>query len=293
MSEKKQVVIVSGLAGSGKTAAIHALEDLGYYCIDNLPAVLLPAFVEPQTLHAIKSSYIALALDSRDPAVPLQFSRVLPQLKALCDVQVLYLEAAKEVILKRFRETRRHHPIHGYDPHVSLQEAIHWDEVTLEPMKNLADRTLDTSFLRSQNLKDFIHKYFAPSELRTHVLLNLVSFGFKHGVPYDVDTLLDVRCFRNPHYEKDLKPFTGLEKAVKDFVFADPHVPTFIEKIKDMVDFLYPLYRQEGKRYFSLGIGCTGGQHRSVAIVEELARLFRQTYPLITVDHRHIHHASP
>lgn len=286
--DKKHIIIVSGLAGSGKTVAIHALEDLGYYCIDNLPAVLLKSFADSIEQNNLKATHIALALDSRDQDIPITFESIYPGLIQSCNLQILYIKASDEVILKRFRETRRQHPLSIHSPLLNLQEMIKLDEKMLEPIKDLAHRTLDTSNMPTQYLKRFIHKHFSISDSNSHLLLNFVSFGFKHGTPSDLDTLFDVRCFKNPHYEPHLRELTGLTQHVKDYVFADPNINLFINKIVDLINFFYPLYLEEGKHYFSVGIGCTGGKHRSVAIAEELVKIFRNTYPLVTIEHRHI-----
>ncbi|KAB8031770.1 RNase adapter RapZ [Fluviispira multicolorata] len=284
---KKKLVIVTGLAGSGKTIAIHALEDLGYYCIDNLPSVLLKSFTDSIKSEKIKYPHIALALDSRDKDIPNTFQENYEVLSELCHLQILYLKASDDVVIKRFRETRRQHPLNTNEPRLSLIEAINLDIVTLEPIKNLANRILDTSNMSTQNLKRFLHNHFALSDLKKHLLLNIVSFGFKYNSPNDLDTIFDVRCFKNPHYESHLRELTGLDPSVKNYVFSDNRVQPFIDKVVDLIQFLYPLYLDEGKHYFSIGIGCTGGKHRSVAISEELARIFRETLPFVNVEHRH------
>jgi UPF0042 nucleotide-binding protein len=286
--QKKSLVIVSGLAGSGKTIVIHALEDLGYYCIDNLPAVLLKTFTSEEVLTNIHPEYIALALDSRDFNTPKTFQSIYLDLKEFYNIKIIYLTSSEEVIAKRFRETRRQHPLSAKDSSLNLLKAIKLDEKTLKPIKKLAQSILDTSELSVQSLKRFIYNNFAPSEKSKHILLNLVSFGFKHGIPADIDSMFDVRCFKNPYYETSLRHSTGKEIVVKDYVFSDKNVPIFIDKVVSLVKFFYPLYQEEGKRYFAIGIGCTGGKHRSVAIAEELAKIFRSLYPFVSVDHRHL-----
>jgi UPF0042 nucleotide-binding protein len=287
-NSKKTLVIVSGLAGSGKTIVVHALEDLGYYCIDNLPAILLKTFTHKEVLTHVHAEHIALALDSRDFETPKTFQSIYFNLQEFYDIKILYLTSSEEVISKRFRETRRQHPLTAKDPSLNLHKAIKLDEKTLTPLKKLAHRILDTSDLSVQSLKRFIYHNYAPSEKSKHILLNLVSFGFKHGVPADIDSMFDVRCFKNPYYEETLRNSTGKELTVKNYVFSDKNVPIFIHKVKNIVEFFYPLYQEEGKRYFALGIGCTGGKHRSVAIAEELAKIFRDLYPFVSVDHRHL-----
>jgi UPF0042 nucleotide-binding protein len=288
-TNKKTLLIVSGLAGSGKTIVIHALEDLGYYCIDNLPAILLKSFKEEEVRKQINAEFIALALDSRDTETPKAFQSVYFELKSFYEIKVLYLTSSEEIIARRFRETRRQHPLTSKKTlSLNLHQAIKLDEKTLSPLKKLAERSLDTSEMSVQNLKRFVYHNYAPSEKSTHVLLNFISFGFKHGVPLDIDTIFDVRCFKNPYYEQTLRHHTGKEAAVREYVFSDQNVALFINKVVDMIKFFYPLYQNEGKRYFAIGIGCTGGKHRSVAITEELAKIFIGLYPLVSVDHRHI-----
>lgn len=282
-------MIVSGLAGSGKTVAIHALEDLGYYCIDNLPAVLLESFTQKDVLSHIKASHIALALDSRDRETPRTFQAIYEKLSEVFVIKIFYLQASREMILKRFRETRRLHPLifQSKSP-LNLQEAIELDEKTLAPIKQLANRVLDTSEMLAHSLKGFVYHEFAPSDKSTHVLVNFVSFGFKYGIPSDLDTVFDVRCFKNPHYDPKLRALTGLTQEVRESVLSDPNVEIFITKVTELIQFFYPLYQKEGKRYFAIGIGCTGGKHRSIVIVEELAKIFRKHLPLVGIDHRHI-----
>lgn len=287
-SLKKNVIIISGLAGSGKTIAIHALEDLGYYCIDNLPAVLLPSFAESIVANTLKASHIALALDSRDSENPATFEKIYALLISSSNLTVLFFKASNDVIMRRFRETRRQHPLSKSHPLLNLHDVIVLDEKTLEPIMKLANRTIDTTHLSSQNLKKFVYKQFSISGNEGHLLLNFVSFGFKHGTPSDLDTYFDVRCFKNPHYDPDIKQLTGLTQEIKNYVFSDPHVSLFISKTIDLINFLYPLYLEEGKHYFSIGIGCTGGKHRSVVIAEELAATFKKQLPLVTIEHRNI-----
>lgn len=285
---KKNVIIISGLAGSGKTLAIHALEDLGYYCIDNLPAVLLPSFADSIVANTLTATHIALALDSRDTDNPQTFAKIYSLLLDSCELTVLFFKATNDVIMRRFRETRRQHPLSKAHPLLNLHDVIVLDEQTLEPIVKLANRTIDTTHLSSQNLKKFIYKQFSITENQGQLLLNIVSFGFKHGTPSDLDTYFDVRCFKNPHYNQDIKHLTGLTPEIREYVFSDPNVSLFITKVTDLINFFYPLYLDEGKHYFSIGIGCTGGKHRSVAIAEELAAIFKSQYPLVTVEHRNI-----
>ncbi|MBX9703448.1 MAG: RNase adapter RapZ [Silvanigrellaceae bacterium] len=291
---EKKLVVISGLAGSGKTIAIHALEDLGYHCIDNLPSQLLNSFTSALENGEFTYNYIGLALDSRDRDAPLKFCELYARISKYCTVFVLYLEARLDIVLRRFQETRRVHPMslavieHTETTPLTLKNAVKLDEKTLEPIKKISSHILDTSEMTSNYLRQYVRNYFAPSSSSTHVFVNIVSFGFKYGTPPDLDTLFDVRCFKNPHYIETLRPLTGLNLEVKEFVFADPKVQPFIEKIIDFIKYMYPLYRSEGKRYFSVGIGCTGGKHRSVAIAEAISKNLKLEFPLISNEHRHL-----
>jgi UPF0042 nucleotide-binding protein len=288
---EKRLVVVTGLAGSGKTVAIRALEDLGYYTVDNLPSTLIAPFVEALRTGALASPEVALALDSRDSESPRELIRLLPDLQTVRGVEILFVEAQESVVLRRFRETRRTHPLTRSPGSegllLPLGDAIRLDTALLASLRPLATRIIDTTQMSAEYLRKLIRHDYAPTAADSEVLFNVISFGFKYGVPGDVDTVFDVRCFSNPHYIENLRPLTGLSPQVYDFVFADPNVTMFVEKVTDLLVQLHPLYRAEGKRYFGIGIGCTGGKHRSVAIAEELSARLRPHVPLVSVEHRH------
>jgi UPF0042 nucleotide-binding protein len=298
------LVIVTGLAGAGKTVAIRALEDLGFHCIDNLPSLMLEDLVTSIISGHLKYRSIALALDTRDPLIVPTLLAQSEALRQFFAFEVLFVEADEHTVLKRFRETRRRHPLAAQAEHLetdtpgterlsesrqplTLRAAIQLDIETLRPVREMADRIINTSEMTADFLRKLIRSTYATQSEYQEVHINIVSFGFKHGVPQDLDSLLDVRCFRNPHYEDDLRPRTGLDRSVRDFVFSDPKTSEFVTRVKDLMTFLYPLYRAEGKKYFGLGIGCTGGKHRSVAIAEELHRVLGTLLPRVSVEHRH------
>ena len=297
----KKLVIVSGLAGAGKTVVIRALEDAGYFCVDNLPSSLVQNFVGLLRHNRIQAPHLALALDSRDLNSPAELEKQMTQLRNYCDCTLIFLESRTEVLLKRFRETRRLHPLshhhnfqgdrdHSWDhvsDHLNLADAIKLDEAVLTNIRALADQVINTSETSSQYLRQMILRHYSTEKLSNSVFVTLASFGFKYGAPQDLDTIFDVRCFANPHYQEELRPLTGLNQSVKDYVFSDENVLKFIEKSEDFLRFMYPLYISEGKRYFIVGIGCTGGKHRSVAIVEELAKRLKPEIPYLSVEHRH------
>jgi len=288
LSQKKHLVIISGLAGSGKTFASNTLEDLGYYCIDNIPPTLLKVFTSEEVIQSIQADHIALELDSRDSKTPQTLEEVFHCLSKICETQILYLEASTEVLVHRFRETRRHHPLIASGKKSNLSEAITHDIETLSPIKQLATHVLDTSNLAPKELRRFILKNFSYKNHEHGLRLNFISFGFKHGIPNDLDTLFDVRCFKNPYYEKHLKSYTGLDQAVKTYVFTDENIKEFLKKVTDYIAFMYPCYLNEGKHFFNVALGCTGGKHRSVALVEELYKHFKSHLPFVTIEHRNI-----
>ena len=270
--------------------AIRALEDLGYYCVDNLPSPLIAPFVDSLRNGTLGAPEVALALDSRDPQSPREFIRLLGELKSVREVEILFLDAQESVVLKRFRETRRTHPLsRSVDSRypLGLGDAIRLDASMLASLRPLATRIIDTTQMSAEYLRKLIRHDYAPKAADSEVLFNVISFGFKYGMPGDVDTVFDVRCFSNPHYVDALRPLTGLDPSVYDFVFSDPNVTVFVEKVTALLVMLHPLYKAEGKRYFGVGIGCTGGKHRSVAIAEEVSSRLRPHVPLVSVEHRH------
>lgn len=287
-----RIIIVSGLAGSGKTVAIRALEDLGYQCIDNLPAALLDSFVASVTKKKLKEQNIALALDSREPEAPKILTSYISQLKKHAQVDILFFEASTSVLLRRFKETRRAHPLtlHKNEKNKAenLIEAIKKDSQFLKPLRKYANKIIDTSSMASPYLRELIRNTYSAENKSSNLQLTLISFGFKHGAPESLDMILDVRCFSNPYYVPSLRKLTGLQPKVRKHVFADKGVAPFLKKVTDLLLFLYPLYVKEGKHYFAIGIGCTGGKHRSVAIVEELCKRLRKKIPIVKIEHRHI-----
>jgi UPF0042 nucleotide-binding protein len=292
-NNQSKIIIVSGMAGSGKSVALRALEDLGFHCVDNLPALLLSGFIDAYTEHRFHAPLVALALDARDRTMPTELLACWQKLNSASAVELIFLEANDDVLLNRFRETRRLHPLSkdaqgpAQKKTQSLADAITLDAEILRPVRSLATRVIDTTKISTQMLRQMILHDYAPTAEHLEMAVQLVSFGFKHGTPADLDTLFDVRCFPNPHYSDELRPLTGLSDEVAQFVLNDSRVTEFIEKTQDLLVFLLPLYRSEGKRYFSVGIGCTGGKHRSVAIVEALGKRLRPITPKIKIEHRH------
>ncbi len=278
-----QIVIVSGLSGSGKSTAIRVLEDLGYFCIDNLPVVLTPKFVELCQNSEEDVTRIALGIDLRERAFLTDFSSVVDGLRAAGHaVEILYLDAADDVLVRRFSETRRPHPsAEG----TNVADGIRRERDGLAELKARADRIIDTSAYTVHQLRDELRGFVRGASARDGVMqVFLVSFGYKYGMPSDTDMVLDVRFLPNPYFVQDLRPFDGRNPDVARYVLDRPETQTFMTHAMALLDFALPLYVGEGKHYLTLGVGCTGGRHRSVALVEEFARRLGDRYPV-----RHSH----
>ena len=279
------VVIVTGLSGSGKSTAIRVLEDLGFYCIDNLPVVLTPKFIELCQNSEEEISRVALGIDLRERAFLADYPAVIDEIRrAGHRVEILYLDAADDVLVRRFSETRRPHP-QALDADVT--SGIRRERDKLAGLKGMADRIIDTSAYTVHELRDELRGLLGgttASEGRMRVFL--VSFGYKYGIPSNTDVVLDVRFLPNPFFVEELRPLDGTEAAVARYVLDRPETREFLERTVAWLDFALPLYEREGKRYLTVGLGCTGGRHRSVALVAELERrLARHGYP-VQVRHR-------
>jgi UPF0042 nucleotide-binding protein len=282
------LILVTGISGAGKSTAMHLLSDSGYYVVDNLPVPLLRNFLSFSQGAGARFRKTALLVD-----VDSQESQqlLMPLLSArLPNVQLIFLDANTPAVVRRYSETRRPHP--GFDPALdtSLAEAIQRERVRLQKIKETANFILDTSDLTVHQLKsrlrDFLLSLGTVSAISMRV--NFLSFGFKKGVPIDCDLVADVRFLRNPHFVEALRDNTGRDSAVRDYVFSSPDAAQFVEKYSELLRFLLPRYRTEGKAYVNIGIGCTGGKHRSVAISEALASALSSEPFLISVKHRDI-----
>lgn len=282
-----QFLIVSGLSGAGKSKALSTLEDLGFYCVDNMPEDLIPQFA--QLCMATKSKFekVALVTDVRSG---LTFDGLFNALDSLdqigCEYSIVFVEASTEALIKRYKETRRKHPLtkDGSD----LIAAVERERKLLEPIRNRANYIIDTSNLSNAKLRGEILNLFA-GEQRDHAMsVNVISFGFKYGIPMDADLVFDVRMLPNPYYLSDLKHRTGLEKPVKDFVFSYQQSQDFLTKLEDLMSFSLPLYVEEGKTNLVIAIGCTGGHHRSVLIAKELGEYIAHLGFATAIAHRDI-----
>lgn len=274
-----EVLIVTGFSGAGKSLAMDALEDIGYYCIDNLPPEFIPSFLELAEGNKEKFQKLALVSDIRGGMAFDQLVNALQALKAqTVPYRVFFLEANTEVLERRFKETRRKHPLAFSDETLSTEEAILKEKKILQPLYEIADYTLDTSVLSTAQLKENVVSLFSRSGEHS-MQLKFITFGFKHGLPKDADIVFDVRCLPNPFYVAELKEKTGKNEEIVSYVFASKEAKTFLKKTIDLLAYAIPLYVKEGKSQLTVAVGCTGGKHRSVAFAEELAKEFEQYSP--------------
>ena len=274
-----QLIIVTGLSGSGKSVVLKALEDTGYYCVDNLPATLLPQIYENLSSN---QKLIAVSTDTRSAALE-ALPENIEKLKAQgVNVQVLFLESTTQALVKRFSETRRRHPLSNDD--ITLAESIECERKLLGPLSELGHH-IDTSDLSANTLRGWVKDLVAQEN--KNITLLFTSFGFKHGIPLDADFVFDVRCLPNPHYDPKLRPMTGRDAPVKAFLDKQPLVHDMYQDIQNFVARWLPSFVQENRSYLTIAIGCTGGQHRSVHIVEELGKHFSQQQQVL-IRHREL-----
>jgi UPF0042 nucleotide-binding protein len=281
----QQILIITGLSGAGKTRALRCFEDLGYFCVDNLIPPLLPQFVE---LTLPRFRQVAVVMDTRGGAF---FDTVAQNLRTIFEagfpVKVIFLEAADEALVKRFSETRRRHPMLGDE--TSLLGSIRKEREKLTSIRAEAQAIIDTTELSPRQLKDKLLSLFIQEEqMASSMQITVQSFGYKYGPPLDADLIFDVRFLPNPHYDLELRPFTGMDQPVKDFVLGHPVTKEFLSRFTDMINFLLPHYLAEGKTHLSIGIGCTGGRHRSVAISQYLVQQLRGAEYRVVENHRDV-----
>lgn len=280
-----RIIIVSGLSGSGKSVALHMLEDLGFYCIDNIPAALLKPFIS-HTVRSAEATYerTAIGLDARNTAAEIAtVPRLIDELKRSgLQCEVLFLVTGDEELLRRFAETRRKHPMTRAN--VDLREAISLERQLLEPIINAADLVIDTSGMGMHELRETIHQR-VEQHTQGHLSLTFESFGFKHGIPGDADFVFDARSLPNPYWEPSLRKLTGRDAEVVQFLEAQEDAGRLIDDIARFIEARIPEYERSNRGYLTVAIGCTGGQHRSVFIAERLAERFAATFPHVTARH--------
>jgi RNase adapter protein RapZ len=286
MANCLDIVVVTGLSGSGKSFAIRAFEDNGFFCIDNLPALLIPKFIELCQDHQEGVTRIALGVDLRGEQFLQSWPNVLAAMRAEGHhIQVLFFDAADDVLLRRFSETRRPHPLAG---NASVQDGIARERKALEAMRALADKIIDTSNLNVHELKREIEQQFCQAPFSRRMAVFLTSFGYKFGIPHDTDIIFDVRFLPNPYFVDELREKTGLDSEVKKYVLQNDDTRSFLDRLNTLLEFTLPRYEREGKSVLTVALGCTGGRHRSVALVEELRQRLSQGELRIHVKHRDI-----
>lgn len=277
-----ELVIITGMSGSGKASALKAFEDLGYYCVDNLPVELIPRFAEL----AVQSAEIqrtALVVDVREGSKLEQLPSILKSVKRMIPTKVLFLEASDASLVRRFSETRRPHPL-GTD--APVKASLQAERRHLKPIRAIADLVIDTSKFNVHELRSHVTEQFKQHASDKNLLVSCVSFGFKHGVPEDADLVFDVRFLPNPHFIPEFRPLTGKDPRVARYIRSFPQTPEFIHRISDLLVYLLPHYIREGKSYLTISFGCTGGQHRSVMIAEDVGKNLRKAGYRVKVLHR-------
>ncbi len=280
------IVIVTGMSGAGKSTALNILEDEGYYCVDNIPIALMTTFISLAKGQEKSYRNIAMSIDIRSGAAIDDIDEVLNEMSDKhFSYKILYIDASDEVLVKRYKETRRTHPLAKDD---RVDKAIEIERSKLEFLRNRADYIVDTSQMLTREFKQEMEKIFVEKSEYSNLFVTVLSFGFKYGIPVDADLVFDVRFLPNPYYIEELKPLTGNDKAIRDYVFGFEAADIFIEKLEDMIKFLLPNYVEEGKNSLVIAIGCTGGKHRSVTIANALAGKLKSTEYGCKVEHRDI-----
>lgn len=281
-----RMVVVTGLSGSGRSAALKAFEDMGYYCVDNLPLSLLPAFVDYS--RSTENAYLAaIGIDIREKDFPSRFPALFGELRAGGRaVEMLFLDASDQTLVRRFSETRRPHPLaRGATP---LIDGIRMERSELSEVRKLADRVIDTSDYTVHDLRQAVERQYAEGNAGRPMVITIVTFGYKFGVPFDLDLMFDLRFLPNPHFIPELRPHTGEDARVRAYVMAKPDSGEFLSRLLGFLAYLLPRYKSEGKSYLTIGFGCTGGRHRSVALSLLVAEQLRQQGYEVTVKHRDI-----
>ncbi len=280
------VVIITGLSGSGKSTALRALEDIGFFCVDNLPVVLLPRFLALTLESSPEVKRVAMVMDLRQKSFLDKYKNIFQGLKSKgYKIEILFLEATEESLLRRFSETRRNHPLSAKS---SIMDGIRKEVEKLSPLRQMADKVMDTTTTNVHQLKDAVQRQFYPASARKKMLISVMSFGYRYGLPADADIVMDVRFLPNPFYVEELKSFDGHNKEVEKFVLDNPESREFLKKTLEMMNFLIPLYEKEGKVRLTIAVGCTGGRHRSVVMANQFASHLQEMKFVVYTTHRDV-----
>jgi UPF0042 nucleotide-binding protein len=280
----RQLVILTGLSGSGKSTVLKAFEDMGFYCVDNLPVELIPIFAELHAAGEGDFARAALLVDAREGLQLEKLPGLLRHLRREHPITLVFIEANEDALLRRYSETRRPHPL-GKD--FSVRESLHHERVLMDPIRRLADVVIDSSQFNVHELRQFVNQRFR-SESKRPMLVSLVSFGFKFGVPTDADLMFDVRFLPNPHFVPKLRPFTGKDPQVRRYIRSFPQTGEFLRRMQGLLTYLIPHYIEEGKSYLTIAFGCTGGKHRSVMMAESMRHSLEKRGYATRVVHRDI-----
>jgi len=282
-----RTVVISGMSGSGKSTALRALEDVGFFCVDNLPVALLPKFLElRQDASGSEITKTALVMDVREQSFLSEFPRVFDELKEKgFGLEILFLDSSDEVLARRFSQTRRQHP---FGEGESVLAAINQERAKLAPLRRLAAKVIDTSLYNVHQLRECIANFYTKGLESPGITVHLVSFGFKYGLPYDADLVADVRFLPNPYFVPELKELDGLDDKVIDYVIRCADTQAFLERYAAMLEFLLPRYAKEGKRHLTIAVGCTGGRHRSVVVASQLMKRLTVRDGFVKLTHRDI-----
>jgi RNase adapter protein RapZ len=281
-----RVVIITGLSGSGKSTALRALEDIGFFCVDNLPVVLLPKFLAITIQSSPEIKQVAMVMDLRERTFLEKYKRIFAFLKEKgYRIEILFLDSTDDSLVHRFSETRRTHPLSEKG---SIMDGIRLEREKLSSLKLMADHVIDTTSTNVHQLKDIVQRYFLPASKHKKVIINVNSFGYRYGLPADADLVFDVRFLPNPYFVEELKKFDGQNKAVREFVLKNEKSKTFLKKVLDLMTFLIPLYDKEGKVRLNVALGCTGGKHRSVVMANQIGAHFSKMKYIVNITHRDI-----
>ncbi len=284
-----EFVIITGMSGAGKTSALHILEDIGYYCVDNLPSTLLSTLYSLCLKSGDESmKRVAVVVDVRgNEKFEEMYTEIEKFKKSYKNVKVIYFDAKTDRLILRYKETRRKHPLAERLKDGSVADAVEFEKALLIPIKNLSDFKIDTTYMSNKQLRERVMSMFMDDTSQA-ITLTFMSFGFKYGIPLEADLIMDVRCLPNPYYIPELKELTGLDKKIRDYVLDSDETSEFLNRLLNMLDFAVPLYLKEGKSELVVGIGCTGGKHRSVTIAMQLDEYFIQKGYKCVITHRDI-----